>query len=293
MGFLTRNQMDALFHDEKQCIDYLIEQEVFYERYGCPGCDRPMKRIVDKQVFRCQNGACGRRQLSLRKGTFFFGSRLRCLEIMKLAHLWLSGATRAVTINQTGHSSKTVTSFYSYFRQLVVSALGPEATRIGGEGVEVEVDETKMGKRKYHRGHRVEGVWCIVGVERTPERKMFVVPVKNRDSETIDSVLCDHVQEGSIIYTDCWRGYSHLALKFGFIHRTVNHSRHFADPETGANTNTVEGTNSGLKTKIPVRNRVFTGIERHIGEYIWRRVNNNDLWAGFIKALREIDYEFQ
>jgi hypothetical protein len=31
----------------------------------------------------------------------------------------------------------------------------------------VEVDESKFGKRKYHRGHRVEGVWVIGGVERT------------------------------------------------------------------------------------------------------------------------------
>ena len=31
---------------------------------------------------------------------------------------------------------------------------------IGGEGIVVEIDETKMGKRKYNRGHMVEGLVC-------------------------------------------------------------------------------------------------------------------------------------
>jgi hypothetical protein len=53
--------------------------------------------------------------------------------------------------------------------------------RIGGAGVIVEIDETKLGKRKYHRGHRVEGVWVLVGIERTKEKRMFAVEVERRD----------------------------------------------------------------------------------------------------------------
>ncbi|KAG1135447.1 hypothetical protein G6F37_013960 [Rhizopus arrhizus] len=36
----------------------------------------------------------------------------------------------------------------------------------GGPGVDhVQIDESKLGKRKYHRGHRVEGVWVLGMVE--------------------------------------------------------------------------------------------------------------------------------
>ena len=31
--------------------------------------------------------------------------------------------------------------------------------KIGGEGKRVQIDESKFGKRKYHKGHRVEGQW--------------------------------------------------------------------------------------------------------------------------------------
>jgi hypothetical protein len=52
--------------------------------------------------------------------------------------------------------------------------------KIGGLGIIVEEDESKFGKRKYHRGHRIEGVWVIGGVERTASRFLFVTVVEDR-----------------------------------------------------------------------------------------------------------------
>jgi hypothetical protein len=40
-----------------------------------------------------------------------------------------------------------------------------EKHKIGGPGIIIEVDESKFGRRKYNRGHRVEGVWVMGGVE--------------------------------------------------------------------------------------------------------------------------------
>ena len=79
---------------------------------------------------------------------------------------------------------------------------------IGGPGVIVEVDEAKFGKRKDNRGHYVEGVWIFGGVERTEERKVFAVKVDDRSRATLTGIIQQHVLQGSIIYSDMWRGYS-------------------------------------------------------------------------------------
>ena len=76
-------------------------------------------------------------------------------------------------------------------------------TVIGGPGVVVETDETKLGKRKSNRGHRIEGTWCVAAIERTSERKVFVLCVDNINSETMLAVLSKYVAPGSIVFTDC------------------------------------------------------------------------------------------
>lgn len=197
----------------------------------------------------------------MNNGTFFAGTRLKANEVLMLSRLWLAKVSVSSAIELTGHSENTVGAFWGHFRNLVSLALDEEDSIIGGEGVIVEVDETKLGKRKYNRGHRVDGVWVVVGVERTEARRVFVVPVESRDSLTLQSVVHAHVHAGSVVYTDLWKGYSWLNERPYYSHGTVNHLKCFKDEATGVHTNTVEGTNSGIKRMIPVRSRVREGIE--------------------------------
>jgi len=176
------------------------------------------------------------------------------------------------------------------FRKLIGASLDDDDMVIGGPGVVVEVDEAKFGKRKYHRGHRVDGVWVLGGVERTPDRKMFAVAVPDRSAETLHDIIRQYVRPGSIINTDLWRGYNGLGMQ-GYQHHTVNHSTNFRDPATGACTNTIEGTWAGIKVGIPARNRTEDNMQDQLLEFLWRRKNANNLWGGFINALRDIYYE--
>ena len=87
------------------------------------------------------------------------------------------------------HINRTVTIFIRDVNQMVTNMLEEENTNIGGKSIVAELDETKLSKRKNHRGHHVEGVWAIGGVERTPERKMFAIPVQRRDADIISTKL--------------------------------------------------------------------------------------------------------
>lgn len=119
---------------------------------------------------------------------------------------------------------------------------------IGGPGIVVEIDETKFGRRKYNRGHVVEGIWVLGMVERTADRRLVLIPVEKRDRNTLLALIKRHVAPGSIIHTDLWRGYTNLSKHF--VHNTVNHSKWFVDEETGIHTNTIEGNWSYVKQNV-------------------------------------------
>jgi hypothetical protein len=66
--------------------------------------------------------------------------------------------------------------------------LHDSSQKMGGPNKTVEIDESKFGKQKYHRGHRVQGQWILGGVERDTGRAFFV-PVMNRTTETLTDVI--------------------------------------------------------------------------------------------------------
>jgi transposase-like protein len=249
-----------------------------------------MQRKLARRKFRCSKQEC-KKECSIRTFTFFAGSALPCSKILYLAFCWINGASWTTAKHMTGHSEHTVTAFYAHFRRLVSGSLEEDDSIIGGSAIEVEIDETKLGKRKYHRGHRVDGVWLIVGVERTENRKVFVVQVEDRSAETLSHAISQHVLSGSVVLTDKWKGYTGLSA-LGFEHRTVNHSLEFKNPVDGTCTNMVEGTNNALKMKIMPRNRVKEGIENHLSEFVWRRKYAGELWPAFFSALKETHYTF-
>lgn len=100
--------------------------------------------------------------------------------------------------NQTG------VDWNNFCREVVVHSCFQDCIEIGGPGVVVEIDESKIGKRKYHRGHYVEGQWVFGGVERLSGR-CFMVPVEDRSRETLTALIKKYILPGSIIVSDCWK----------------------------------------------------------------------------------------
>lgn len=141
-----------------------------------------------------------------------------------------------------------------------------------------------MGKRKYQREHRRDGVWILGMVEITPERKIIMIPVDKRDSDTLKNLISKHVCKGSIIHTDMWRGYNGLS-ETGYTHRVVNHSLFFKDPETGISTNVIEGNWSGLKIRVPKRYRTRSLIWFYLLTFMYKRNIKQDLINYILKFI--------
>ena len=92
-------------------------------------------------------------------------------------------------------------------------------------------------------------------VEQNPARRIVMIVVPDRKATTLISIMERHIHPESIIYSNCWRGYSTVNEPFS-EHMTVNHSVSFVDFITGVHTNTIEGNWSGLKQGVPVQFRI-------------------------------------
>ena len=77
-----------------------------------------------------------------------------------------------------------------------------KSDKIGGPGKTVQIDESKVGKRKYHRGHKVEGQWVFGGIEEDT-RKCFLVPVEDRSEATLLPIIREWIEPGTLIVSDC------------------------------------------------------------------------------------------
>ena len=107
----------------------------------------------------------------------------------------------------------------------------------------------------------------------TSERRAFCVQVECRDAGTLELAIRENIEEESIVFTDGWKSYSRIAENCNVVHRTVNHSRFFKDPETGVCTNTVEGLNTALKSAVPVQHRTERNASLSLVVFIWLRMN--------------------
>ncbi len=166
------------------------------------------------------------------------------------------------------------------------------AEPVGGQGLVVEIDESKFGKRKYHRGHYVEGQWIFGGIERDSGR-IFLVPVEDRTSATLVGIIKTWIKPGSTIYSDCWKGYSCLEDN-GYEHLTVNHSVNFVDPKSGAHTNGIESTWRHAKRFMPHYSRKKASYPGYLSHYMFLkqcRMKKNDPFDKILEEIGKIHFD--
>lgn len=107
----------------------------------------------------------------------------------------------------------------------------------------VQIDETVVIRRKYHRGRIIPEKW-VLGMYDTTTKRGVAVYVQRRNTATLEENIQKYVDIGSEIWTDEIRAYnalSRLGGVFPYIHKTVNHRRQFVDPVTSTCTNAIEG----------------------------------------------------
>lgn len=229
----------------------------------------------NKAIFRCK--ACKKTE-SMRTGLIIEGSRLALSSIHAILCAWWHGTTISMTAQSTNVQLRTVWSWFKLCRAMCVSFFIDNPILIGGQGITVEIDEALvLGRRKYNRGHVRQQIWIVAGVERRGPYgqigRMFAVPVVHRTKAILKAIIVQHVLPLSTIITDQWRGYNGVAdTQNRYTHLTVNHSRNFVDPVTGAHTQAIEGTWTHLRNTLPRNGLRFSALREHIAEFLYRRI---------------------
>ena len=182
--------------------------------------------------------------------------------------------------------------FIRYPRQLLVLNF-----RLGGVDRIVQIDESLVSKRKYHRGRLVREIWVFalydvhsgIGVLR-------VVP--NRNRATLLPIIEEFVMPGSTIHSDQWGAYMGGAIDAlpvipPYVHHSVNHTNHFVDPINHADTNSVECFWKNLKMKF----KAMSGTSRellpgYLDEFCWRQRNGKKTLVAYDNILSQISQYF-
>ena len=178
-------------------------------------------------------------KLTIHHESWLVDSKLQLQYIVELMYLWSQSFSVDEIMPELKLLKKTVVEWANFFREACFTTIIDSSEKISGNGVQVEIDESKFGMHKYYRGHCVEGQWVFGGCKKYNKQKVFMIPVKDGKQNTLIPLIQKCIHPGSIIHSDCWKSYNKLP-KLGYTHDTVNHSKEFLNKENASSRNGIE-----------------------------------------------------
>ena len=76
---------------------------------------------------------------------------------------------------------------------------------LGGEGERVQIDESHVFTRKYNVGRTLAITWLgwVFGIiEDKPNGRLFLQMVRERDAQTLERIIADHIPRNTVIFSD-------------------------------------------------------------------------------------------
>ncbi|XP_076034763.1 male abnormal protein mab-31-like [Oratosquilla oratoria] len=274
----TKYNLKWLFENIKTELDaakFLQEKNIIPQSKKCQRKhEMELKEMNGCAKWRCNKSSCGQENVTVRKNTWLEGSKLPLTKIIIFIYSWAKDYTSSNYCNDEIEINKdTAVDFNNYLREVCAETLLKTPMVIGGPDTTVEIDETHFSKRKYNRGRELPEQWVFGGVCRET-KECFLYAVPRRNAETLTQCIKRSIRPGTTIISDLWKAYDGISLLDGYNykHCTVNHSKNFVDPKTGANTQAVESMWHSLKMKKKRQGGIHRQmIDSYLCEFVWRK----------------------
>jgi len=282
------------FSNPDNCIDYIAIRR-WPNGVICPGCGS------DKASFNAKRRTwkCGshhpKREFSVKVGTIYEDSPIP-LDKWLTATWMLTNCKNGVSSYEIARDVKVSQKSAWFMLQRIRLAMQDDffGSKLGGE---VEVDESFIGgkARNMHISERKRRITGTGGKGKAVAFAMLerggrvrAVALEDRQKDTVQPIIREHVMAGAALYTDEMLGYR--GLESDYAHQVVNHAVQYVDGRV--HTNGLENFWSLLKRGI---SGTYVSVEpfhlfRYLDEQMFRYNNRKDLDdAGrFDLAVRQI-----
>jgi transposase-like protein len=290
---MTYSRFLELFPDNDACLEYLKGQH-FADGTECPKCGKASKfhRIKGRSAYSCQ--FCGHHVYPT-AGTIFHKSTVS-LQLWFFAVYTMSSTRCGVSAKQLEREiGVTYKTAHRMFKQIRTLLSENDDGPLGGDGVDVEVDETSYGgkpraaeKRKREGKLRQQYRPNVFGaVERGGRVRATIID--DRKLPTLDQAVKTHVMPESILFSDDWMAYRTIAKGYAG-HRRINHTaKVYVDGET--HTNTIEGFFGIFKNSIRGTHHAISVqyLQNYLDEHTFRYNHRHSAQPMFWAMLNRVE----
>ena len=280
-SFNYYNCIVQFFENDEKSMEFLRSHGVLPTTVTCPHCKSLCTYRKDQKTWRCRKRISVPKSkkttcsftISDFKGSFLHNTNIPPWKIVLfvnhyLSHVW----DHRVMLECLNISSRTSVDWRSFCSE-VTDAWFQNQDSIGGEGVEVEIGETLIVRRKFNGVHALKQLWLFGGIERLSKRR-FVVALNSptgdkRNSTTLLPLIEKYIKPGSIIYSDAWPAYKNISsLGLHYKHFVINQSENFASSEE-IHTQTIERFWRDLKEWIKRPGMKSNYMHQYLARYLF------------------------